>query len=72
MEALEAQDIKTIDSYCRNCIYRAMTAGKAGDKFCAYILIEEKCRPCPAGTGCTVRKIGKRIDMRKPLEVVRT
>lgn len=61
-----------VDSYCRGCIYRANTTGSTGGEiYCSYILINHKCRPCPAGTGCTERKVGKRIDLRKPLEVVR-
>lgn len=60
-----------VDSYCRNCIYRARTTGSVGGEvYCSYILINGKCRPCPAGTGCTERVIGKRKSMRTPLAVV--
>ena len=63
------ENIKTVDSNCRNCVYLHSMSGM---KFCAYIMIEEKCRPCPAGKGCTVKKTGKRINMRTPLAVVGT
>ena len=48
---------KTVDSFCRGCIYLAQTG--SGDKWCDYIGAEGHCRPCPAGRGCTARRTGK-------------
>ena len=48
--------IKTVDDYCIGCAY-LMRVGD-GTNACDYIGATEKRRPCPAGTGCTVRKEG--------------
>ena len=50
-----------VDSYCENCAYQ----GKVGDMLCCnYIFETEHRRPCPAGTGCTV-KLEKKKSRRK-------
>lgn len=49
-----------VDSYCRGCVHLAKLSAGDHTKFCDYIGATGKCRPCPAGKGCTVRKAGKR------------
>ena len=41
------------DNYCKGCIYLGKINGNA--PCCQYVFMEDKLRPCPAGTGCTVR-----------------
>ena len=48
------------NTYCMPCIYYASSTMS-----CDYIFIEDKCRPCPAGTGCTVRILKK--DVKKKM-----
>ena len=48
---------RTVDKYCAGCIYRGGQSGYL--KCCNYYLITDKRRPCPAGEGCTVRKLKK-------------
>lgn len=45
--------------WCRGCDYQKKFAGgcEGGIIYCDYICMENKPRPCPAGTGCTVRRI---------------
>ena len=50
--------IKTVDRYCRRCIYLApVSITSTYHKACDYIGHTGRRRPCPAGTGCTVRKL---------------
>ena len=53
---------KICDSWCENCVYCHKQSGYR--KACDYILATGKVRPCPAGTGCTVKK--KRKTKKKP------
>ena len=50
------------DSYCKNCIY----VGKASwhTLCCRYVFVEDKLRPCPAGTGCTVKMTDQEVKRR--------
>lgn len=50
--------VKVCDSYCNGCIYQGYATGDL--KLCEYMLRTEKRRPCPAGTGCTVKQVGER------------
>lgn len=46
------------DKFCKGCIYCQYATG---DTFiCAYYLKTNIRRPCPAGTGCTVKNTGKK------------
>lgn len=57
--------IKTVDSYCRGCIYLApISCVSTKNRACDYIGATDRRRPCPAGKGCTVRKTGKRFGLR--------
>lgn len=42
--------------HCRGCIY---LRGCGAEMVCAYILAEDKKRPCPFGAGCKVKKMPK-------------
>jgi predicted nucleic acid-binding Zn ribbon protein len=46
------------DSYCKGCVFLGYATGDI--KLCEYLLRTEKRRPCPAGTGCTVKQVGER------------
>ena len=46
------------NSYCNGCIYLGYATGDM--KLCEYMLRTDKRRPCPAGTGCTVKQKGER------------
>lgn len=49
------------DRFCKGCVYNGYFAG--GElSICEYFLITNQLRPCPAGTGCTVKKTGKKIS----------
>lgn len=50
------------DSYCKGCIY----LGKVSQAYmcCRYVFVEDKLRPCPAGTGCTVKQTDKEIKQK--------
>lgn len=50
-------EVRTCDWYCKGCIYRGGQSGLI--KCCNYYLITNKRRPCPAGDGCTVRRLRK-------------
>ena len=56
---------KCIDSYCNNCIYRAMVTNYMG--CCTYLLRTDKRRPCPPGKGCTV-KVRMKVRRKKKKE----
>ena len=45
--------------FCKDCVYHVeMTSYAYG--YCAYIFLEDKRRPCPAGKGCTVKNKRKK------------
>lgn len=46
------------DSYCNGCEYQGSFGG--GWIYCNYFYIEDKLRPCPAGIGCTVKKVNSK------------
>ena len=51
---------KTVDSYCRRCIYLApVMCLETRHRACDYIGATGHRRPCPPGAGCTVRAIKK-------------
>ena len=50
------------DSYCEGCAY--MGRIHASLRICDYIFIVGKCRPCPAGTGCTAKITDKEARRR--------
>lgn len=47
------------DKFCGNCVYCQRTNGEGGFRICTYFLTTGIRRPCPAGTGCTVKKVGR-------------
>lgn len=50
---------KVCDRYCAKCIYS--TGCTDWGYVCNYYLETGKRRPCPPGTGCTVKSTGKKI-----------
>jgi hypothetical protein len=48
------------DRFCNGCIYNGYFDGR--HTICEYYLVTNERRPCPAGTGCTVKKTGKKIS----------
>ena len=50
------------DSYCKGCVYNCYGTGD-GYTICTDLIKTDKLRPCPAGTGCTVRLIGKKTSL---------
>ena len=49
---------------CSDCFYYRKTCL---EKYCAYIFIEDKRRPCPPGDECTV-KIARKVKRRKKVK----
>ena len=47
------------DRFCKGCIYCQLASGNT-TFLCTYYLVTDKRRPCPAGTGCTVKNTGKK------------
>lgn len=47
------------DHYCIGCLYNIITCGGTCS-ICTYYLDTGNRRPCPAGTGCTVKQTGRR------------
>lgn len=45
------------DSYCKGCIFSNIAAGNT--LMCVYYLVTNIRRPSPAGTGCTVKQVGR-------------
>ena len=45
------------DMSCKGCVY---TVRLGNDWYCDYFLTTKRCRPCPPGEACTVRRDGKR------------
>ena len=50
------------DEYCDGCIYSQREGGSVGLRICTYYLVTDIRRPCPAGSGCTVRKNGRKAN----------
>ena len=50
------------DSYCKGCVYCQLASGDA-TFVCVYFLKTNIRRPCPAGTGCTVKETGKKHNV---------
>ncbi len=44
---------KICDGYCKDCVYFSMVYNDL--KYCTYFFYTDERRPCPAGTGCTVK-----------------
>lgn len=44
---------------CSTCKYSCRISFEGGDRFCQYILITGRRRPCPGGNECTVYDNGK-------------
>lgn len=38
---------------CKGCAYAVLLGGKW---YCDYLMMTGRCRPCPPGEGCTVRR----------------
>lgn len=49
------------NKHCAGCIYYGTST-----ETCDYILLEDSRRPCPPGSGCTVRRTKRRRRVRKP------
>lgn len=57
----QAPTIKLVDAYCVGCTYLTVISCDAtNQKACDYIGATNRCRPCPAGKGCTVKNTGKK------------
>jgi hypothetical protein len=50
------------DKYCEGCIFAGHVNGCHGITLCEYFLTTGQLRPCPAGTGCTVKRRGKKVS----------
>lgn len=50
------------DSFCDGCAFSMKTNGASGERICEYFLTTGNRRPCPAGTGCTVKETGKKLN----------
>lgn len=48
------------DSYCDGCVHLTEVSLNTRMRACYYIVDTGRKRPCPAGTGCTVKSGGKR------------
>jgi predicted nucleic acid-binding Zn ribbon protein len=46
------------DRFCDGCVFLALATGDL--RVCEYFFCTRERRPCPAGTGCTVKKTGKK------------
>ena len=47
------------DSYCKGCVYNQQASGDHVT-LCTYFLTTDTRRPCPAGSGCTVKQTGRK------------
>lgn len=47
------------NSFCKGCVYNQYASG-VESTLCTYYLETGIRRPCPAGTGCTVKRTGRR------------
>ena len=50
------------DSYCKGCVFNGYFNGKSLT-VCEYFLRTGQLRPCPAGTGCTVKQTGNKKQL---------
>ena len=57
-EALALQCPSVCDRFCDGCVF--VSYGSGGLRICGYYIRTNRRRPCPAGTGCTVKNTGKR------------
>lgn len=55
------EKVSVCDSYCTGCTF--LGYGNGTTKLCEYFLKTSFRRPCPAGTGCTVKHTGKRRNV---------
>lgn len=46
---------KGVDEECMGCFYYGTICDNL--RYCSYILVENRRRPCPPGKGCTVKKL---------------
>jgi len=53
----DPDNIKLVDKHCKGCVYLTRVGGTA---YCDYIGHNDRSRPCPAGKGCTEKKVGRR------------
>ena len=49
------------DRFCKGCVYNGYFNSRELS-ICEYYFVTNERRPCPAGTGCTVKKTGKKIS----------
>ena len=49
------------DRHCKGCVYLSYL-NNSHYLYCSYILKTGKRRPCPAGTGCTVKQTGSKVN----------
>jgi hypothetical protein len=47
------------DSFCKGCIYNGYGVSDTVT-ICTYFLTTDNRRPCPAGSGCTVKQTGRK------------
>lgn len=52
--------VKLCDDFCHDCAFRGDLNGYG--TCCNFLLITGVMRPCPAGSGCTVKKRGRRLS----------
>lgn len=50
------------DSFCKGCVFSSYGSSDRV-AICTYYLTTDIRRPCPAGTGCTVKQTGKKVSM---------
>lgn len=58
MEYFDPDNITMVDKHCKGCVHLAWMGG--GFYWCDYIGDTGKPRPCPAGQGCTEKKVTRR------------
>ena len=60
------------DDNCKDCVYTGIlhwATGKGrGIPFCNYAVLEQRTRPCQAGSNCTVKIKGDNIKFQKRLQ----
>ena len=57
-ETLALQRPSVCDSFCDGCVFLAWANGSL--RVCEYFFHTGQRRPCPAGTGCTVKQKGRK------------
>lgn len=50
-------NIKTVDKHCKGCKFLTAVSGV---RACDFAGITGRSRPCPAGAGCTEKRVAKR------------